>query len=64
MRPDTYYIKECILYVTTEDVSGHKLRRRHILEWSLGEDLTRHLSLRQLVEEAVFSHRIHLEGVS
>lgn len=43
---------------------GHELRRRHVLQRGVGEDLTGHLRLRQLIEERILDGGIHLEGVA
>ena len=53
-----------LLDVAAEDVAGHELCRRHVLQRGLGEYLAGHLGLGQLQQEAVLEHRVHLEGVS
>ena len=64
MGPDADDVEQCILNVATEDVAGHELGGRHILEGGFREDFTGHLCLRQFEEEAVLQHRVHLEGVA
>ena len=50
--------------MAAEDVAGHELRGRHVLQGSVGEDLSCHLRLGQLQQEAVFGHGIHFECVA
>ena len=58
------HVEEGILDVAAEDVAGHELCRRHVLQRSLGENLAGHLGLCQFQQETVLEHRVHLEGVS
>ena len=50
--------------MATEDVAGHELRGRHILQRGLGEDLTGHLCLCQFVQEGIFHSGVHFKGVA
>ena len=50
--------------MTAEDVAGHELGGRHVLQGRVGEDLAGHLCLRQLIQEGVLHGGIHLEGVA
>ena len=55
--------EERVLLVAAEDVPGHVLGRRHVLQGRVGKDLPRGLGLRDLVEQAVLERRVDLEGV-
>ena len=52
-----------VLLVAAEHVSGHVLRRRHVLQRRVGKDLPRRLSLGDLEEKSVFERRVDLERV-
>ena len=61
---DGHHVEQGVLNVTAEDVAGHELRGRHILQRRIGEDLAGHLGLRQLVQERILHGGIHLERVA
>ena len=46
MYQDGHHVEQGVLNVTAEDVAGHELRGRHILQGRVGEDLAGHLGLR------------------
>ena len=64
VRPDADDVEQRVLDVATEDVARHELGGRHVFQRRVGEDLAGHLCLREFHEEAVFEHRVHLEGVT
>ena len=64
MGPYGRQVKQRILQMSFEDVAGHKLGRRHVLQSGLGEDFSCHLRLCQLHQETVFRIRVHFEGVA
>ena len=61
---DRDHVEQRVLNMSAEDVAGHVLGRRHVLQRRFREDLTRHLCLRKLIKERVFHGRIHLKRVS
>ena len=62
--PDANHVEQSILNMAAEDVAGHELCGRHILQRCLREDFAKHLSLRQFQQEAVFQRRVHFKGVT
>ena len=55
--------EERVLLVAAEDVAGHVLGGRHVLERRVGEDLAGRFGLCDLEEETVLQLRVDLEGV-
>ena len=64
VRPNTDDVEQGVLNVAAEDIAGHELCGRHVLERGLRENLAGHLRLREFQQETVLQARIHLESVT
>ena len=61
---DGHHVEQGVLHMAAEHVAGHELGGRHVLQGGVGENLTGHLGLSELIEEAVFHVGVNLKGVA